>query len=139
MYNCVMSRQITGGVAVIEKDGKHFLIQQSKKKPFGGYWRHPGGSFEKNEKETEGISREIKEETNMDISVISQTPFHIEKDDYEPGYFGFYKAKLTGGIIKIDQNEVADFGFFTLEEIKKLKLMRATKSFYKKKYNLFLP
>ncbi len=134
-----MTRKITGGVAVIEKDGKHFLIQQSKNKPLDGYWRHPGGSFEKNETEVSGIIREIKEETNLDIKVLNKKPFYIEKDDYEPGYFGFYKAKLIGGNLKIDNFEVADYGFFALDEIKKLKLMKATKSFYEKKYGLILP
>lgn len=127
-------KKINGGVAVIEKDGKHFLICQSKNKPLGGYWRHPGGSFKLNESFKEGIKREIKEETGLEIEVIDDNPIHVEKIDYKPGFFGFFRAKLIGGEIKIDENEIEKWGWFNRSEIKKLKLMKATKAFYKKIY-----
>lgn len=131
-----MTEELKGGVAVIEKDGRHFLLKQSFNKPFGGQWRHPGGYFEKGEGHAGAILRETQEETGFDIEVIDKKPFHSEKIDYAEGYFGFYRALLKGGILKLQKCEAEDCGWFTLEEIKKLDLMRATKSFYEKKYNL---
>ena len=130
-----MDKQIIGGVAVIEKDGKCLLIKQSKNKPLSGLWRHPGGTFEKGESDADALVRELKEEMDLDIKVLGDKPFHTEKVDYKPGYFGFYKAVIIGGTIKINE-EIDDYGWFTLEEIKKLPLMKATKSFYKKEYGI---
>ncbi len=125
-----MDRQITGGVAVIEQDGKHLLIKQSKKKPLGGQWRHPGGSFKKGEIPVEGIKRELLEEIGLEIEVLDNEPVHIENIDYGPGYFGFYKAKITGGVFKIDKDEIEDYGWFSPQKIRNLDLMKATKLFY---------
>jgi len=132
-----MSKRITGGVAIITRSRKHFLIRQSENKPLGGQWRHPGGSFEKGESKKQGIKREIKEELGLEIKVLGDKPIHIEKIDYKPGYFGFYKAKIIGEKLKLDKREIDDCGWFTTEEIKNLKLMKATKSFYKNKINAF--
>lgn len=131
-----MTKQITGGVAVLEKEGKHFLVRQSKNKPLGGQWRHPGGSFLKGERDIDGVTRELKEEVGLDVDVIDKKPIHIEKIDYKPGYFGFYMAVVKRGALNIDKREIDDWGWFSLKEIKKLNLMKATRSFYKKKYFL---
>lgn len=127
---------IDGGVAVIIKNNRHFLIRQSKNKPLAGKWRHPGGSFKKGETPKEGIKREVKEETGFDVKV-EETPLQIEKNDYLLNYFGFYKAKLIKENLSVDEKEIDDYGWFTPEEIAKLDLMKGTKSFYKNKYKLW--
>ncbi len=132
-----MDQKIKGGVAVIEKDKKHFLIRQSENKPLGGQWRHPGGNFEKDEEPIDGVKREIKEETGLSIQIIDEKPFHVEKIDYGPGYVGFYRAIPQDGELKIDLREISDYGWFSFDEIKNLNLMEATRSFYRDKYNLF--
>lgn len=129
-------QEIKGGVAVIEKDDKHFLIKQSKNKPLAGKWRHPGGSFNEGETFLEGIKREVKEETGLEVEVIGDKPLHLEQSDYLPGYFGFYKAVIKEGVLEIDNYEIDDYGWFTLEEISKLDLMKGTKEFYRKQYKL---
>jgi len=127
--------EIKGAVAVIEKDGKHFMIKQALNKPFGGQWRHPGGKFELNENPIEGLKREVKEETGLEIEVIDKCPLAILKSDYADHYFGFYRAKCKNAEIKINKREVENFGWFTVEEIKRLNLMNATKIFYEKYLN----
>jgi len=125
-----------GVVAVIEKDGKHFMIQQALSKPFGGQWRHPGGRIEPNESPTEGAKREVKEETGMDIVVTDEHPLFVTMADYTGLYIGFFRAKCKSSELKIDKNEIADFGWFTVKEIRKLNLMNATKIFYEKHFNV---
>lgn len=125
------SKKLIGGVAVIEKDGKHLLIKQPKTKPLAGLWRHPGGRFEKNETEAEGIRREIKEELGIEIEV-EKFPFATARSSYQPGYFGFYRAKYIKGKIKHKLDEVEEFGWYGLDEIKKMPLMKTTIMAYKK-------
>ncbi len=124
--------KLIGGVAVIEHNGKRLLIQQSRNKPNSGQWRHPGGKFESNETITEGLIREIKEETGLDIEIIHKKAINVSPSEYDAGNFGFFNAKLVGGQLKIDKREVEDAGWFTINEIKKLNLMNATRKFYEK-------
>lgn len=131
-----MIKKIIGGVAVIEKDGKHLLVKQAKYKPMSGKWRHPGGTFEKGENALDCLMRELKEELDLRIRVLDEKPFHVEKIDYMPEYFAFYKAVIIDGKIKMDNQEVEEYGWFTLEEILCLDLMNATRSFYREKYSL---
>lgn len=128
---------IRGGVAIIEKDKKYFLVQQSHHKPCGGQWRHPGGRFNPGEDPTDGLIREVKEETGLDIEISDGNPVHVEKSDYAPFYFGFYRTRYKGGKIKLDKREAEDAGWYNIEEINKLNLMPATKNFYKKYSHIF--
>lgn len=126
--------RLIGGVAVIEKDGKHFLIKQSSDKPHGGQWRHVGGKFKLHEDPINGLKREIREEVGLEVEVIDEKPFMIMKSDYEPGNFGFFKAEVKGGELRMDEKEVEDVGWFSVEEIKELNLMNATRKFYESIY-----
>jgi len=123
-------QKILGGVAVIEQNGKHFLIKQSKYKKMPGLWRHPGGTF----KQGESPKREIKEELDIDNKLKSADPEYVAKNDYKNGYFGFYKAKMVKGMIVADSDEIADYGWFTIKEAKKLNLMKATREYYNDRY-----
>jgi 8-oxo-dGTP diphosphatase len=111
------------------------MIKQGLSKPFDGQWRHPGGKFESNESPIEGLKREVKEETGLEIEITDERPIAILKSDYTDKYFGFYRARCKNAELKVNKREVEDFGWFTLEEIKKLNLMNATKIFDKEYIN----
>ena len=52
--------------AIIEKDGKILLVQETKP-AVKGMWNHPAGWLEVNEDPKEAVKREIKEETGFDF------------------------------------------------------------------------
>ncbi len=52
------------GCIIIRDDGKILLIKQTQ-----GHWGFPKGHVEKNETEIETATREVKEETNLDVSI----------------------------------------------------------------------
>jgi len=89
-------QELIGGVAVIEKDGKHLLTRQSFNKPDGGLWRYPGGKFEPGESPEEGILREVKEETGLKIKLSAREPAEIMPSDYDEGNFGFFPGRYPG-------------------------------------------
>ena len=68
-------------VAAIIRDenNKIFIVQRNLKKAQGGLWEFPGGKIEQGETEEEALVREIKEEMNMDIEVISKFDEHIHE------------------------------------------------------------
>jgi len=55
--------------AVILKDSRILVLRQYNYKRQEEYWMLPGGGLEDGETEAEGIIREIKEETNLDIEI----------------------------------------------------------------------
>lgn len=55
--------------AVILKENKILVLRQFNYKLGEEYWMLPGGGLEANETPEEGIIREIKEETNLDIDI----------------------------------------------------------------------
>lgn len=51
---------------------KIFIAQRNQNKSQWGLWEFPGEKIESNETETQAIIREIKEELDMDITVIDK-------------------------------------------------------------------
>ena len=72
LEECYMSKKIINVVAAaIEKDGKIFCAQRPEGKSLGGYWEFPGGKLEEGESPEEALIREIYEELNSKIEIIS--------------------------------------------------------------------
>ncbi|MFT4147768.1 MAG: (deoxy)nucleoside triphosphate pyrophosphohydrolase [Micrococcaceae bacterium] len=75
--------------AVIHQNGK-VLATQRGYGDFVGGWEFPGGKIEQNEKPTEALTREIKEELNVDLKVgkhiitvnYDYPKFHLEMACY---------------------------------------------------------
>lgn len=123
-----------GVVAIIKKNDKFLLVKQSKNKPFQGEWRPPGGAIDPKEDEISALKREIKEELNLEINVIKK--LLTLKSDYKTEYTHFFLTSCINENIKIDEREISDARWFSLNEIKKLKLMNITNVFFKKCFNL---
>ena len=56
--------------AILIKDNKVLLALRSKNIPDGGKWCLPGGRLDRDETATQGVIREVKEETGYDIENI---------------------------------------------------------------------
>ena len=61
---------IFGQKAFILRDNKILILKRNKADVFTGYWDVPGGKVEPEENLIEGITREIKEETGLDLKNI---------------------------------------------------------------------
>jgi len=64
------SRPFLGIGALIFEDGKILLVERAKD-PLKGYWSLPGGILETGEKLEEGIRREVREETGLEVDGLS--------------------------------------------------------------------
>jgi len=63
---------ITVVCAIIYVGNKILVTQRSQKMKLPLKWEFPGGKLEKDESEIECIKREIKEELNIEISIIKR-------------------------------------------------------------------
>ena len=61
-------RPIVGVGAVIVQDGK-VLVVKRKYEPLAGRWSLPGGTLELGETLEEGVAREMREETGLEVEV----------------------------------------------------------------------
>ncbi|HEM3429105.1 MULTISPECIES: (deoxy)nucleoside triphosphate pyrophosphohydrolase [Streptococcus] len=101
-----MSKKIINVVAAaIEKDGKIFCAQRPEGKNLGGYWEFPGGKLEQGETPEEALVREIKEEFDSEIEIIS---FLNEASyEYEFGIVTMktYRSKLVAGNLTLLEHQ----------------------------------
>ncbi|MBE3087155.1 MAG: NUDIX hydrolase [Bacteroidetes bacterium] len=99
-------------------DMKMLLIKRSRD-PFKEYWCLPGGHIEKNEKITDAIARELKEETGLDL-VRGDLEFVTAADEIYPDknvhnvVLGFISIVI--GEVKLN-SEALEYKWCPLEEI----------------------
>lgn len=123
----------TGIKAIIKKDNKYLLLHKSLTVPrFPDFWDFPGGGLDDDEDPTEGIKREVLEETSLKIEpikVIWKTQAEVNGNMVE---YKVYSVKLLSDEIKLS-HEHTEFKWLTKEELLKLKVEPYIKLFFKEK------
>jgi 8-oxo-dGTP diphosphatase len=104
--------------AIIRFPTDKLLLIKRATVPFKGYWALPGGKAEPGETVEQTIVREVKEETGLDIAIISKVSEYHEqgvqggvKYDYYPACF---LVKTVGGEIKKQESEIEEIKLFSL-------------------------
>ena len=97
---------MTNVVAAIIKKNNHFLIvQRNRKKHLGLKWEFPGGKVQENETFEEALSREIKEELNIKISLQDKIAEEKYKDKKIDIFLHYYLCTQESGTIKLNEHE----------------------------------
>jgi 8-oxo-dGTP diphosphatase len=109
--------------AIIPYPGNKILLIKRNTKPFVGYWALPGGRIDPNETIEQTIVREVKEETGLDVTIVSKVGEYVEKGikdevDYEY-YPTCFAVKPVGGEIKKQDSEIQEIKLFRLNELPK--------------------
>ena len=101
-----MSKKIINVVAAsIEKDGKIFCAQRPEGKSLGGYWEFPGGKLEEGESPEEALIREIHEELNSQIEIISFVNEASYDYDFGTVVMKTFHAKLVSGNLDLLEHQ----------------------------------
>lgn len=122
-----MKKEKSCGTIIIENN-KVLLIQQTD-----NAWGFPKGHVENNEKEQETAIRETKEETNLDVEIISNkkyiTNYKINNEvDKE---VIFFLAKKTSDKIKKQDEEIKNIKWVDLTKAFDIITYENTKNLYK--------
>ena len=108
------------GSAVLVRHDDKFLLGKRNKKNAKGKWVIPGGGINFGEKAIEAGIREIKEETNLNITI--KRLLCIKEIINAPGdYHGivfFHLADVLNPEELKSSDDISEVGFFTLEKIK---------------------
>ena len=98
---------IAVGAIIQDNDGRILLVKHIPER--GGFWQKkwicPGGELQSEETVEEGIKREVKEETQLDIELTTPLPpfgtiFRLSEKDILHVVYVDYIARLTGGKLK---------------------------------------
>jgi ADP-ribose pyrophosphatase YjhB (NUDIX family) len=89
--------------------------------PFRGYWALPGGRVDPKETVEQTIVREVKEETGLDIAVVSKIGEYHEQGVQDGAEYDYYPAcflvKVVGGEIKKQESEIEEVKLFSLNDV----------------------
>jgi 8-oxo-dGTP diphosphatase len=95
----------------LAKDGKIFLLKRNVE-PFKGFWALVGGFVEENETPQEALSREFKEETNLDVVVGDFLSDRLEETQDRLKRIFTFKIVTAEGELKLNE-ESQDYAWFT--------------------------
>ena len=109
-----MLKEKSCGAIVYNSEGKVLIVQHN-----AGHWDFPKGHVESNETEVETATREVKEETNIDIE-IPNTEYRYEiyynpKENVNKTVVFFLATNKSADTIKQDA-EIQNIGWFTYSE-----------------------
>jgi len=125
---------------------KILLVQRNDEKVLGGTWSIPGGKIDKNETKLESVTRELREETGIDLeekdfAFIKKIYIRSEKNENLGILFSLdfimYIFKTTfekKPEIKLCKKEHQNFKWATQKEALKLNLIPGSEEYLKMVY-----
>ncbi|MBZ5729196.1 MAG: NUDIX hydrolase [Acidobacteriia bacterium] len=119
------------GVGAVVVDGERALVVRRATEPLKGEWSIPGGMLELGEKLREGIVREVREETGLDVEVFdvldvfdSIFPDREGRTQYHYVLIDFL-CRPMGGELQAS-SDVSEAKWVTAEEAGSLQMKAAT-------------
>ena len=134
-YNRYYVHRVAASSVVI-KNEKILLVKEIR---FGKYiWSLPGGLLEKGENIIDGVIREVKEETNIDIKPYGMIAVNnwagksiFRNDPYNQcGFLFILASSYQNGLPKPDGEEVIECDFYSIEECNDLKVHSSITNYY---------
>ena len=91
--------------AIITQNNLFFIAKRNKKKYLGLKWEFPGGKVHERETFEEALSREIKEELNITISLQNKIAEEKYKDEKIDIILHYYLCAHESGTIILSEHE----------------------------------
>ena len=111
--------EIIRAAVIIKKDDKFLLVQEGSP-AVRGLWCWSQGRVEEGETVEETAAREAKEEVGFDVTLVRklqviENPYPCTKEIH------VFLGEILGGELRINEGEILQAKWFTLEEISLLK------------------
>ena len=118
MPQATVAAIITSG----DSDAVEVLLTRRRIEPFKGQWCLPGGHINQYEPTKEAIVREVKEETGLDFKARFFSYFDEIIPEHDIHAVVLVFAGHGRGEISIQEDEVTDIRWFSIEETRSLDL-----------------
>jgi 8-oxo-dGTP diphosphatase len=107
--------------AIIPFATDEILLIKRRTVPFRGYWALPGGRMDPGETVEQTILREVKEETGLDITIVTKIGDYHEQGVQDGVTYDYYPAcflvKVVGGEIRKQESEIEEIKLFSLKDV----------------------
>ncbi len=127
-----MLKEKSCGAIVYNKDNKVLIVKHN-----AGHWDFPKGHVEKDETELETATREVKEETNIDITIpdssLRYEIYYSPKENVNKTVVFYIARNISSETIKQD-SEISNIGWFTYDEAMDILTYDSAKELLKKSY-----
>lgn len=129
-------RPLVGVGAVVLQDGRVLLVERGQP-PQQGQWSLPGGLLELGERLEEAVRREVREETGLEVEVLSLAGVfeRIVPDEAGSTEFHYvlldYFCRVAGGCLQ-PASDVRRAAWVRLEELASVPLTDGTREFLQK-------
>jgi ADP-ribose pyrophosphatase YjhB (NUDIX family) len=100
-----------GVAACVVNENKILLVKESRGTS-EGLWGMPKGAVDQGEAPTKAVIRELKEECGIDGDVVGLIAIRERINKNIPGIFLAYSVVVQDEKIKIDPDEISDYGWF---------------------------
>ncbi|HUK93998.1 MAG TPA: NUDIX domain-containing protein [Gaiellaceae bacterium] len=118
-FVCYASSKATAGALVVDERGRVLLARRAFD-PFKGYWDIPGGFLEEGEHPLDGLRRELREETGLEVEPLDFLGVWIDSyggDSTAEATLNLYwTARATGGEAR-PADDVSELGWFGEDEL----------------------
>jgi 8-oxo-dGTP diphosphatase len=106
------------GVIIRNSHGNYLLVQEAQPKAYK-LWNLPGGRSDEGETLEQTAVREAKEETGIDVELLSIEPVltTINKSGHQLNSF---IAEMAGGSLQPQEGEILDARWFSVDEVQEL-------------------
>ncbi|TDD78026.1 NUDIX domain-containing protein [Actinomadura darangshiensis] len=102
-----------GGV-VRDEQGRILLLRH-RLWPAYRAWGLPGGYVNAGERLADGVAREVREETALEVAVAAR-PLQVASG-FRQRIEAFYEARVVGGRLELDAAEILEARWFSLDEL----------------------
>ena len=107
--------------AIIPFPPDKILLIKRRTVPFRDYWALPGGRMDPGETVEQTILREVKEETGLDVAVVTKIGEYHEQGVQDGVEYDYYPAcflvKVVGGEIRKQESEIEEIKLFSLNAV----------------------
>lgn len=110
--------KVVAGCVIRQADGKYLLVQEKQPEVYG-LWNLPAGHVDKGETIESAAKREAQEETGYDVKLGNKIGIYHET--LESPVRHAFVAKIIGGELKVDTEEILDVKWFSYEEISQMR------------------
>ncbi|MAV60469.1 MAG: hypothetical protein CMA13_04120 [Euryarchaeota archaeon] len=109
-----------GVAACVVKDSKILLVKESRGSK-AGFWGMPKGAVDQGESPAKAVLRELREECGIGGKVLGLIAIRERVNNGIPGIFIAYSVTIDEYEIKIDPNEISEYGWFSISEFDNIK------------------
>lgn len=113
-----MRPETSGVKCLVEQDGRFLMIRNTYGEK---HWTLPGGGIKKGESPEHAVLREVKEEVGISLNSVKKLSEYQSNKEYKLDTIHCFYAKTTNTELSIDNGEILEAAWFSLESMPKFR------------------